>query len=157
MEPENTEQAPPDFRTGVTTSLDTSAAITSAFARLRLAGIMTRRNYLCCPTCAFADARERMRGHVGVAFIHEQGEDALKATDRAYIHFSRNPTLDAGVAALTGDAPPEQGDVTIGEMIVNALVAAGLTVEWNGTRERTICVLGARALAEEAREAGSLH
>lgn len=155
----DTEQTapPPDFRMGVTTSLDTSAAISSAFARLRQQGIMAKRHYLCCPTCAFADAHEKMRDHVGVAFIHEQGEDALKQYDRAYIHFARNTKLDAGVAALTGGEPPEEGDVIVAEVIVNALVAAGLTVEWNGTRERSICVLGARALAAEAREAGSLH
>jgi hypothetical protein len=108
-----------------------------AFAALTGDGVVSRMNFTCCRTCGEAEiADEVPTGAVpdGYVFFHNQDADQLEP---GRLH------LAWGVFAPYADeAAYEHAMHRIGNRIVDALGAQGLTVEWDGRPEHRITLTG---------------
>lgn len=111
--------------------------VRKAFVELRKKNILARMNFMCCQSCAGYQLGDdaKKRNAKGWVFWHNQDEDS----------FQRNHTL---FIAFTGvdesGAKPKKANktVTIGRELYDALKAQGLYVDWNGSKDRRIEVVG---------------
>jgi hypothetical protein len=88
----------------------------SAFKQLRVQSYATRHgNRICCPSCGHGEMRKQ--GTAKYVFWHAQSHDNLIADADVWLNWSGS-----------------------GNEIVAACEAAGLLVEWEGTRDRSIHV-----------------
>lgn len=92
------------------------AQLTVAFKAMRKAGFVARQNFWCCQSCAWADLGDKYpeREHEFV-FYHKQD------TER----------IPSGAICLAWDSEHP-------ELIISALVNAGLKVQWDGTSDKRI-------------------
>lgn len=98
----------------------------AAFTGLEGSGITARMDFACCNSCAFGEIGEQAaEGARGYVFFHHQDTERV---------------AESGVLWLTYGAFPgsPSSTVSIGEEVANALTAAGLTVDWDGTPERAL-------------------
>jgi len=113
----------------------------AAFAALEAEGILARQDYEDCQTCGHAAARrelaaagERTRGYV---FYHQQDTESAYDTGELYLAYGA-----AAEACEGSQCEPERALVAIGNAVVAALRAQGLTVSWNGSGDTRILVSG---------------
>ncbi|MFE4449994.1 DUF6891 domain-containing protein [Streptomyces sp. NPDC056796] len=102
--------------------------LTRAFAALQEAGITARENFTCCRNCG------------GTEIGGEGGPDA-----RGFVYFHTQCTDSAatghGLMLLYGSSDGSPGSAAlIGDEIVAALTATGLSTEWDGDPDRAISV-----------------
>ena len=137
--------------------------LANAFAALGEQGVVCRMDFACCQTCGTAeiDDERTPRDSVGegdypyrewaYTFFHQQDTERLVDPSPllylSYSAFVPAPGLDPDLLerARAGDEHARQEvvtltDVTVGEMVKEALVAQGLVVEWNGTSAQRIGV-----------------
>ena len=101
-----------------------------AFGQLEAAGFLVRENYTCCQSCGWSEAHEELaeavkqgRPFKGVVFFHEQDTDGAVEGGGLYLAYGG-----------------ENGSEAAGQQITQALQAAGLAVEWNGSVNTRIMV-----------------
>ncbi|MEV4312552.1 WD40 repeat domain-containing protein [Actinocrispum sp. NPDC049592] len=99
--------------------------VLSVFETLTANGITARANFTCCNSCGFGEIRgEAAEDARGFVFFHEQ--DALNlAKGRLYLSYGGFDDTDSAV---------------VGREVVEALAAAGLPVEWDGSANSRIAV-----------------
>jgi hypothetical protein len=109
--------------------------IDAVFAALETKGIIARQNFTCCNSCGIAEIGDEIRGFakkakpMGYTFYHMQD------TERAY---------QGGPLFLAfGTVDGTDGDtLRVGEIVRDTLTEHGLTVEWDGSLDKRICVTG---------------
>ncbi|MFF7727819.1 DUF6891 domain-containing protein [Streptomyces sp. NPDC008001] len=104
--------------------------VAAAFAALNGSGVTARMHFACCGNCASAEiGGEAAEGDHGFVFF--QYADTQHAAE-------------AGSLLLTygahGTAPGDEATAAVGREVAAALVAAGLTVRWDGDPDRAIRV-----------------
>ena len=105
-----------------------SEKITKAFKALRKKGWFARKNFWCCQTCGCAAVPHEYFNKF--VFYHNQDAEALK---EIWGKKCRGNISDGGLYLTHG----EGGN---GKEICNALVNAGLTVEWDESNDTRILV-----------------
>jgi len=121
----------------MTTTIDTAAAVASAFASLRREGFLARQRFLCCGGCAgarLANGVERMSA-------------ARRAKVAGAVFFTRQDAAAFEVGRPT---------VEVGRALAAALRANGLEVEWDGNELSCVVVLGERSRRQRRAAAASL-
>jgi hypothetical protein len=108
-----------------------------AFADLERAGVVARKDFTCCRTCAMdeiADEMDMAEGDGvdvrGFAFFHQQDTERAVAEGRLFIGF--------GPRDRRSDSPE---CFAVGRAVVDALRARGLRAAWDGGGERRIEVV----------------
>ncbi|MFD7712091.1 DUF6891 domain-containing protein [Streptomyces sp. NPDC059786] len=104
--------------------------LTQAFEALDADGITAREDFACCRGCGMA----------------EIGAECADAGARGFVFFHRQCTESAaaghGLSLYYGswDAPdrPEERTAEVGQAVVTALTAAGLSTSWDGSPDRAI-------------------
>ncbi|MDH6284667.1 DUF6891 domain-containing protein [Prescottella agglutinans] len=137
--------------------------VAAAFADLEQRGILARMNFTCCARCGTvvidderAPADPPMDGWYpwkqwAYTFFHMQDAECLgdepADLQLSYSSFRPAPHTDPALiaAARAGDRVAEQEmvvytDGVVGRIVVDALEAQGLTVDWNGEVSHRICV-----------------
>lgn len=104
-----------------------------AFAELDRSGIVARQNFTCCQTC----------GHTEIGY--EIGKATVHRTVRGYVFFHAQDTesvVGRDVLYLAYGTPDgnEDDSVQIGHEVVATLRRHGLSVEWDGTIQKRICI-----------------
>lgn len=115
---------------------NTRKKITSAFAELRWAGFLCKRDYMCCMSCMRAALAKDVESRttqgvktVGVVSYHQQDHEGLMEGRNFCIAFSESGTPDS----LT--------NTEVGERLKSALESHGLTTQWDGTPEHRVEVI----------------
>jgi hypothetical protein len=108
--------------------------LTDAFKALRKQKMVTRQNHSCCGSCSayeigtFIEERnEQGKGYIGAVHYNRQAKQ--------HMDYLGNVMLDYGGVE---DGP--KTTVEIGQMVVEALEAEGLTAVWDGNRSSSIKV-----------------
>ncbi|WP_154697763.1 DUF6891 domain-containing protein [Lentzea guizhouensis] len=102
--------------------------LTRAFTALEDAGITARENFTCCRTCGNAEIGDEAEpGARGFVYFHTQSTDAAAA--------GHGLTLQYG--GFDGTA---ETTTAVGDEVVAALHAAGLTTRWDRNPGQTIAV-----------------
>lgn len=91
--------------------------ISQAFRALRKKGYFAKQNFWCCQSCAWADVP---KGSDKVVFYHAQDLQDLRKTGDVYI-------------AWSGD----------GNQIREEFERVGCTVQWDGSQEKRMKIIGA--------------
>jgi hypothetical protein len=115
-----------------------SERLTEAFKILRSQGIIARKNYMCCQTCAgyaiatkVSDMPAEKRVKVnGTVFYHAQDASGFRQSGTVYLAFGCLETEKYGTIGLP--------TVEVGKMVVEALKDVGLAYEWDGTEDTRI-------------------
>ncbi|NUS77751.1 MAG: hypothetical protein HOV70_16330 [Streptomyces sp.] len=102
-----------------------------AFAALERAGIVARENFTCCRNCGMgeigAEMADREGGARGFVFFHYQ--------------CTRSAAEGHGLSVYYGDFDnTPQGKAAVGQEVVAALDAAGLSTQWDGNPDTAIAV-----------------
>ena len=99
-----------------------------AFAALREQGLTVEDNFACCQNCGLSEiGGEAAEGSPGYVFFHQQDTESAAS----------GYGLMLAYGAFGGE---EEASTAIGHQTVEALRAAGLTVEWNGSVRSRILV-----------------
>lgn len=115
-----------------------SEKITKAFKELRKKGWFARKSFWCCQSCGCAAVPNEYNNKF--VFYHKQDADAIKTRRSRYYGRMSNVVaqvgdiMDRGMYMTHG----EGGD---GKEVVNALIAAGLNVEWDESNNTRILVM----------------
>ena len=126
-------------------------ALSRAFSKLRRDGFIALQNFSCCRSCAGAEIVARVQklparkkdALQGCILYTRQDADDLKLGGDLWIGFG--PVEVDGV---------EYGRtiVQVGQALTEALRLEGLEVEWDGTGDTRVCVIGARTRARRERD-----
>jgi hypothetical protein len=106
-----------------------------AFANLEQQGIVARQNFTCCQNCGHAEVGEEieeaqmLQEVKGYTFYHMQDTESAAETG----------TLWLAYGSLSGD---EGDSVAVGRAVAAAIGDVGLTVKWDGSLSKRICVTG---------------
>lgn len=134
-----------------------------AFDRLASRGVLCRMSFTCCQTCGTAEIDDerspRPTSSEGeypfeewaYTFFHQQDSERLNDPGASifltYSAFRPAPGIEPDLLerARVGDEGArrevvDRTDTTVGELVRDALVAEGLTVDWNGTSAQRIRV-----------------
>lgn len=105
----------------------------AAFAELEGRGIVCRQDFSCCSNCGeaeiggeMADVEDDGREVIGYVFYHQQ--DTERAVDGGGVYLKYGPNTDG----------PDTAE--IGQMITAAVMAAGLTADWDGDPNNAVRV-----------------
>lgn len=99
-----------------------------AFAALRERGLTVEDNFTCCQSCGLSEiGGQAAEDSPGYVFFHQQDTESAAA----------GYGLMLAYGAFGGD---EEASTAIGHQTVDALRAAGLTVEWDGSIHKRILV-----------------
>lgn len=90
--------------------------LNAAFRKLRKAGYFAKQNFWCCQSCGWAAMTDEQRNKA--VFYHAQDNDSKKEGRPFHL-------------AWSGD----------GNEICNILRGEGITVEWEGSPDKRICVV----------------
>src|SRR5262249_46017524 len=107
----------------------------AAFAGLQLRGIVARQNFSCCSNCGHGEMWGEMEAMgpncrpKGYAFYHVQDTESAAEGGGLFVKYG---------AVARG----EEAAVAIGRAIAEELRKAGLTVEWNGSSDQAVGVVG---------------
>jgi hypothetical protein len=134
----------------------------TAFAVLEARGVLARADFACCNTCGTSEIDDERTPVVATdaehgyrewayTFFHQQDSERLAEQPATlFLTFSAfapvrdlNPELIASVDSGDRDARDEvwrQTDARVGRIVADALVEAGLPVEWDGDPARRIAV-----------------
>lgn len=115
-----------------------SDRLTEAFKILRSQGVIARKNYMCCQSCAgygiaeyVSKMPDKKRLNVkGSVFYHAQDASRLRQSGAVYLAFGCLETEKHGTVGLP--------TVEVGKMVVEALTKVGLAYEWDGTEDTRI-------------------
>lgn len=108
--------------------------ITKLFRNLRKHGLFARQSYLCCLSCASAQAEVDMKeSHTGIVFYHQQDAEAFKIGGKELkrslmIRYDSRPSNDEGRKKLA-------------ETIVSEAEQLGLDTDWNGSTDQCVSIL----------------
>jgi hypothetical protein len=106
----------------------------NAFANLEQQGIVARQNFTCCQNCGHAEIGDeiakvqKVREVKGYTFYHMQDTESACETGTLYLAYG----------SLSGK---EKDSVEVGHAIVKALRGEGLTVNWDGSLSKRICIV----------------
>lgn len=109
---------------------DLKSKVTKAFRALRKRGIVARRNFKCCGSCASAaiqceiEAMPKPDRPIGAVYWHRQAEAGFRDRGVVYINFG---------SAKDGEDAYGKETEEIGSMLVDALKAEGVLVDWDGS------------------------
>lgn len=110
--------------------------IGSVFPALRKQKLYARANFMCCGSCAAYGLGQDMEAAAlkgkakdGAVYWHNQDDESLRQRGYVYLGFG---AYEKG--SLSGAA--------VGKLVADACTAAGLTVEWNGSEDERIHVVG---------------
>ena len=123
------------------------STIVTGFAALRHAGLVARRNFCCCSSCALAalsseyDRDKKHRDKLGFAFFHRQDGDALKLTGYVDVRHGVFPRQRESETRRHGRA------IEVARIVVATLNEAGLSTTWDGKQTSTIVAHGAELRA----------
>lgn len=125
--------------------------LNAAFSSLRKEGFIAKQSFKCCGSCAGYDIatkvkemtpakRERVKGTV---FYTRQDAAALRGDERRWPYRGGSSKLYLAYGQVSVH---EMGDFGLptevaGRKVVEALTAAGLEVEWNGSPDEKIVVV----------------
>ena len=106
---------------------DVKKRIRQAFRKLRGSNLAARMNFSCCGSCGSNEMFEivKQAGNIGYVFYHDQDNETLSRTGHVLLRF--------GAVATSGD-------VAVGQMVVQAMRHAGLSVDWSGDPSECIAV-----------------
>ncbi|MGF1426799.1 DUF6891 domain-containing protein [Kitasatospora sp. LaBMicrA B282] len=103
--------------------------LATAFAALQAEGIAARQNFTCCSSCGFGEIHEyRDAFPRGFTFFHTQDTDRAVDGHGLYLAYGSFESEDVEDA------------LAVGHRVVDALTAAGLSVQWDGSHQRRIHV-----------------
>ncbi|MEU6235802.1 hypothetical protein [Kitasatospora sp. NPDC047058] len=106
-----------------------------AFDALEEQDIVAAMDFTCCASCGYAEiGGEAVDDSRGYVFFHQQDTESAAA--------GRGLMLRYGGFRADGESKEsaERRTVEIGREVVAALEEAGLTVEWDGSPAKAICV-----------------
>ncbi|MFI0978591.1 DUF6891 domain-containing protein [Streptomyces sp. NPDC021093] len=107
-----------------------------AFAALGRAGITAREHFACCRACGLAEI-----GAAGAEGAESEGEGAGEARGFVFFHTQGTAVAVAGGGLSLyygGFAKSPEVTAAVGREVVAALAEAGLTVEWDGSPDKSI-------------------
>lgn len=124
------------------------ASLTAAFRALRKQNLIARQNHWCCSSCGShscaTDAEKciaKGKDIKGWVFYHRQDEDSFQAGGDLHIRYAGITEADKatiGTPEHTGLGGGDEETVEVGKLVVAALEAEGLTVEWDG--DSNVCI-----------------
>jgi len=125
----------------LTESSSTQDRLNVAFKAMRKQGIIARQRFSCCMNCASyelgGDLKEPKNAKkIGAVYYHKQDAQNLDAYQNFYLGFGGNPAHNP----TNSDPIDAANAIKVGKLAVEALKAAGLTVEWNESNETRICI-----------------
>lgn len=102
--------------------------LAGVFAELDESGITARENFTCCRSCGLSEIGAEREGARGFVFFHSQSES----------------TVESGRLTLYYGGFDGSADTTraVGHEVADALRAAGLGVEWDGSPDRAVELTG---------------
>ena len=105
--------------------------INTAFALMRKNGLLSRQNFMCCGSCAGYALNEALKKEgndkIGCVYYHKQDTE----------HFNNDGHLYLGYGSIDDS---EEASLQVGAVVMQALMDAGLSVEWNGDASTRILV-----------------
>ena len=126
---------------------DVRERLTEAFKAMRKKGILARQNFSCCGGCGSYELATKMdesraagRPKRGAIYYHRQSAERLRKSGEVYLGFG----CDSNAPEVDGDRTEDERTRLVGCYAIEALNAAGLEVEWNGTAIRCILVKGVK-------------
>ncbi|NHC46979.1 DUF6891 domain-containing protein [Motilibacter aurantiacus] len=108
------------------------------FNRLELEGVVARMSFTCCQACGCAEVGDEVQPgqeRHGYVFFHSQDAEGLIDPDAALL-------LTYGALEAADEEVWQATSLAVGEQVVAALRAEGLTVHWDGRLEQRIQVQG---------------
>lgn len=111
--------------------------LAKAFERLRKQGLLARMNFKCCQSCARAALTEmavkKMEAGVPVSgYVYWHGQDDARLKRHGEVFLAYGPLDSTGWGSIGLSAP------VVGLMVVDALLAEGIRVEWDGDELKRI-------------------
>lgn len=106
--------------------------LADAFTSLEASGVIARMDFTCCGTCGHYEINGEVTpgtNPAGYTFFHQQATESMAAGHGVHLAFG---SFDPDATATT--------EALIGARVRDALLAAGLTPQWDGTAERTVFV-----------------
>jgi hypothetical protein len=107
----------------------------AAFAAMQRRGVIARQNFSCCSNCGHAEMWGEMRSPPpnwlveGYAFYHMQDTERAVEGGGLYVKYG---AVEEG----------EEAAAAVGRVVAEELRNAGLTVEWDGSPDRAVGVVG---------------
>lgn len=120
--------------------------LAAAFRAMRREGLLAKQNYQCCQNCGgyavtleavdlIKSGKVKMKYHIkGCCFYHDQDNDNLKVGQPFMLAYGDMDSTEFGKIGL----PTEE----VGKIVVKCLEAEGIEIEWDGTGDQRICVVG---------------
>lgn len=116
-----------------------------AFRAMRKAGLLARQNFECCSSCAgyaisqraedlISSGKKKKEDIKGCCFYHAQDNDDLVMGNAFYLAYGPMGTQKYDTVGL----PNEQ----VAEIIIKCLKDEGIEIEWDGSGDTRIFVLG---------------
>lgn len=123
------------YRQQATWSVPTDCdRLDKAFERMNSYGIVARQHFACCNNCGMSEIWDEIDAISpdlevrGYAFYHQQATETAYYSGKLHIVYA---SLDEN-----------SGVAVIGRLVAQSLTEAGLTVEWDGSPEKSIRVVG---------------
>lgn len=117
--------------------------LTVAFSALRKQGIIARQNFLCCQSCASSAlsgiaVKQHTEGKPvnGVVYYHRQDNNTLKESGYVYLAYGDVSHYEEGKPEVSMGLPT----IEVGKLVVKAVAATGLKVDWDGNEGTRIKV-----------------
>lgn len=114
--------------------------LAKAFSGLREQGLLAEMNFECCQSCAGAAltwmAVKKLEAGVPVAgcvYWHGQDDADIDRCGEVYLAFGQMDSAEWGSIGRPA--------TVVGRMVVDALLAEGIRVEWNGVEHRRILAI----------------
>lgn len=117
-------------------------ALKRAFAKLRKVGFIARMNFSCCNGCAASEiGGDPKNAGKPCVYYNRQAEEGAWG-DRPGCLWLQHGTVNYYDHAAKTESHPreEERDKVVAKTIIAALVAEGLTVEWDGDLDQCILV-----------------
>lgn len=116
--------------------------LSEVFKQLRKRGFVARQYFSCCGSCAsYEIAIEKDGANHGkrVAFTHAQDRDGV-SDGRMFVKYGVviSHAKDEVKPLFASDLDEREARAAAGREVSEVAVAAGLTVEWDGTPEKTV-------------------
>lgn len=119
--------------------------LAAAFRAMQKEGLLAKQNYQCCQNCGgYAVTSEavdliksgKKKKIKGCCFYHDQDNDNLKVGQPFMLAYGDMDSTEFGKIGL----PTEE----VGKIVVKCLEAEGIEVEWDGSGNTRICVMGVK-------------
>jgi hypothetical protein len=111
--------------------------LTAAFRELRKCDLIARRNFLCCQSCALASLFDELKSNkktLGAVYNHSQDV-------RNFEDYGRRMAIRYAINEKNKEAPSAR---VLGQLVCAVLRSNGLKVQWSGSADEVIFVVGAK-------------